>query len=220
MPDPRITIALADDHPIFREGLRKLISAHPQFEVVAEAANGADALDRVRELRPDILLLDVQMPSRGGLDTLAQLAAERLPTKVILLTAAIDRADIVRAVHLGARGVVMKDSASALLYKCIERVVAGEYWLNRETVSDLIGALQTSQVAQPAPADRLTKRERQIVAAVARGASNKDIAAQLAMSDQTVKNHLSNIFDKLGVSSRLELALYAVENALADTKSP
>src|SRR5687768_17055715 len=120
MPDTRVTIALADDHPIFREGLRRLIAAHPRFEVVAEAANGADALDQVRALRPDILLLDVHMPTRGGLDTLSQLAAERLPTKVILLTAAIDRADIVRAVNLGARGVIMKDAASTLLYKCID----------------------------------------------------------------------------------------------------
>jgi two-component system, NarL family, nitrate/nitrite response regulator NarL len=209
----QVRILIADDHPIFREGLRRLLETEPRFDIVGEAADGEEAVELLRRLRPDILLLDLRMERMDGLAVLRAMAGEGHATKVVILTAAIERADMVTAVQLGARGVLMKDAATPLLYKCIDRVMAGEYWLGRDTVGDLVAALQ-APAAQPAPAPRigLTPRERDIVKAVVDGASNKDIAAQFGVSPQTVKNHLSVIFDKLGVSSRLELALYAMHH--------
>jgi two-component system, NarL family, nitrate/nitrite response regulator NarL len=209
----QVRILIADDHPIFREGLRRLLETEPRFDIVGEAADGEEAVELLRRLRPDILLLDLRMERMDGLAVLRALAGEGHATKVVILTAAIERAVMVTAVQLGARGMLMKDAATPLLYKCIDRVMAGEYWLGRDMVGDLVAALQ-APAAQPAPAPRigLTPRERDVVKAVVDGASNKDIAAQFGVSPQTVKNHLSMIFDKLGVSSRLELALYAMHH--------
>jgi DNA-binding NarL/FixJ family response regulator len=212
---PPIRLVIADDHPIFREGVRRLLETEPRFALVGEAPDGATAFRLVRTLRPDVLLLDLQMRGFDGLRVLGELAADPGPTRVVLLTAAIEREQIVRAVQLGARGVLLKDAATPLLYKCIERVLAGEYWLGREAVADLVAGLQQPQ---PPPLDRartlLTAREREIVSAVVDGASNREIAATFGVSPQTVKNHLSAIFDKLGVSSRLELAMYAVAHGI------
>jgi two-component system nitrate/nitrite response regulator NarL len=210
-----IRLVIADDHPIFREGLRRLLEIEARFALVGEAPDGETAVQLVRRLQPDVLLLDLQMQGLDGLRVLGELASEPGPTRVVLLTAAIDRDQILEAVHLGVRGVLLKDAATPLLYKCIERVLAGEYWLGRETVADLV-----SSVRQPPAASNervrslLTARERDIVLAVVDGASNKEIAAEFGVSPQTVKNHLSAIFDKLGVSSRLELALYAMTHGI------
>jgi DNA-binding NarL/FixJ family response regulator len=214
--EPRpVRILIADDHPIFREGLRRLLETEPGFTVVGEASDGVEAMERIHELKPDILLLDLLMQRMDGIGVLRALAAEGHETRVIVLTAGIERPALVTAVQLGARGVLLKDAATPLLYKCIDRVVSGEYWLGRESVGDLVGALQqTAPTAAPARGVRLTPRERDVVRAVVDGASNKDIAAQFGVSPQTVKNHLSVIFDKLGVSSRLELALYALNHRM------
>jgi two-component system, NarL family, nitrate/nitrite response regulator NarL len=210
-----IRILIADDHPIFREGLRRLLEAEPRFAVAGEASDGQRAVDLVRTLRPDVLLLDLVMDRMDGLAVLRVLADEPHETRIILLTAAIERTAMVTAVQLGARGVLMKDAATPLLYKCIDCVVAGEYWLGRDTVGDLVSAMRQGATASPpAPRASLTARELGVVKGVVDGASNKDIAAQFGMSPQTVKNHLSVIFDKLGVSSRLELALYAMHHGL------
>src|SRR3954462_3592293 len=214
-----IRLVIADDHPIFREGLRRLIEIEERFALVGEAPDGETAVRLVRGLQPDVLLLDLQMQGLDGLRVLAELAAAPGPTRVVLLTAAIEREQILEAVHLGVRGVLLKDAATPLLYKCIERVLAGEYWLGRDTVAALVWS---GRQPTPASTDRvrslLTARERDIVLAVVDGASNKEIAAEFGVSPQTVKNHLSAIFDKLGVSSRLELALYAMTHGI--TRSP
>jgi two-component system, NarL family, nitrate/nitrite response regulator NarL len=223
MPDRRgpIRIVIADDHPIFRDGLRRLLAVEPDFVVVGEGADGHEAVERVRALRPDVLLLDLAMPGGGGLDTLRELAEGASDVRTVLLTASIDREDALEAVRLGARGVVLKTAATPLLYKCIRAVVAGEYWIGHERVHDLVASLReftASRSGGRPPASTLTRRETQVALAVLDGASNKEIAEKLGLGEQTVKNHLSSIFDKLGVSSRLELALYAVHHRLAGDK--
>ncbi len=214
-----IRIVIADDHPIFREGLRRLLEADPAFEVVGEAGDGEQAVAEVASLRPDILLLDLAMPRTNGLQALQHIVELGFPVHSVMLTAAIDSADTVRALQLGARGVVLKESATQLLFKCLHAVMSGEFWVGHERVQDIVQHLRKAgrEAQGPVtPAMMLTRRELQIVAAIVEGASNKDIGQQFGLSEQTVKNHLSHIFDKVGVSNRLELALYVVHHKVLD----
>jgi len=215
-----IRILIADDHPIFRDGLRRLLEAEPDLKVVGEACDGAEAVKLVRQLRPDILLLDLAMPRHPGLEALREMSSGPASNsvRVILLTAAAEKNQIVEALQLGARGIVMKDSATQLLLKSIHTVMAGEYWVGRESVSNLVQYLRmlvqsSGEEARQKKFGR-TPRELEIVSAVVAGYSNKEIAEYFKISEDTVKHHLSNIFDKLGVSTRLELALFAVNQSL------
>jgi DNA-binding NarL/FixJ family response regulator len=217
-----VRIVIADDHPIFRDGLRRLLEAEPDLKVLGEASDGAEAVRMARQLKPDILLLDLAMPRHPGLEALRDLStgagANATPVRVILLTAAAEKSQIVEALQLGARGVVLKDSATQLLLKAIHTVMSGEYWVGRESVSNLVQYLRTLVQSSSDEAKQkkfgLTPRELEIVAAVVAGYSNKEIAEYFKISEDTVKHHLSNIFDKLGVSTRLELALFAVNQSL------
>jgi two-component system, NarL family, nitrate/nitrite response regulator NarL len=167
-------------------------------------------------LRPDVLLLDLGLPDASGLDVLRALRAADVPTRTVLLTAGADREQMLTALQLGARGLVLKAVASAVLYRCIRSVMAGEYWFGHDRMGDMVEALRRlSSPPPPAPAESLTRRERQIVAAIVQGTTNRDISAQLGLSEQTVKNHISHIFDKVGVSSRLELALFALHHKVS-----
>jgi len=215
-----VRIVIADDHPIFRDGLRRLLEAEEGLTVLGEAADGAEAVKLARQLKPDILLLDLAMPKHPGLEALRDLstAPGANPVRVILLTAAAEKSQIVEALQLGARGVVLKDSATQLLLKAIHTVMSGEYWVGRESVSNLVQYLRTLMQSSVDEARQkkfgLTPRELEIVSAVVAGYANKEIAEYFKISEDTVKHHLSNIFDKLGVSTRLELALFAVNQAL------
>jgi len=217
---PTIRIVIADDHPIFRDGLRRLLELERDFRVVGEASDGAQAIDLVGKLQPDILLLDLAMPNLPGLEALAELARGAAPVRTIMLTAAIERTQIVEALQLGARGIVLKDSATQLLMKAVRSVMAGQYWLGRESVSDLVAALRDlmPRGGEGAPQKRfgITPRELEVISAIVAGYTNKDIAQKFSISEQTVKHHLTNIFDKLGVSNRLELALFAVNHRLTE----
>jgi two-component system, NarL family, nitrate/nitrite response regulator NarL len=213
-------IVIADDHPIFRDGLRRLLEAEADLKVLGEAGDGAEAVKLARQLKPDILLLDLAMPRHPGLEALRELStpAEATPVRVILLTAAIEKGQIVEALQLGARGVVLKDSATQVLLQAMQMVMAGEYWVHRDRVSNLVQYLHTLMQSTHAEARRrkfgLTPRELEMVSAVVAGYSNKEIAQSFKISEDTVKRHLSNIFDKIGVSTRLELALFAVNHSL------
>jgi two-component system nitrate/nitrite response regulator NarL len=206
-----VRIAIADDHQIFRDGLRRLLESEPGFEVVAEAVDGLDASRIARDVHPDVMLLDVAMPRMGGVEALTTIQPEA--TRIILLTAAIEPSELLRAIQLGARGVVLKESATRLLIDGIHRVMDDKYVIGAGVADDRdqavrhVGAQRTRRYG-------LTSRELEIVAAVVSGDSNRDIADRLAISLQTVKHHLTSIFDKTGVSSRLELALFAIRHGL------
>ena len=214
----RVRILIADDHPIFRDGLRRLLESEPGFEVVGEAQDGAEAVTMTRELRPDVLLLDLAMPRVTGLGTMKELSGSGDPVRAILLTAQIEPAEIVTALQLGARGVVLKEVATQILIKCIRCVMDGQYWVGREGVADLVQTLRQMASDQQGtkPFFGLTRRELEIVGAIVEGSANKDIAQTFKISEDTVKHHLTNIFNKAGVSSRLELALFAVHHKLVD----
>jgi len=219
----KIRIVVADDHPIFRDGLCKLLALEEDFEVVAQAQDGRQVLDVLQQYEPDILLLDLKMPGLDGLSTLQRLQVAKNKTRVIVLTASDDKNEFVQAMKLGTSGIVLKQTATELLIKSIRKVHAGEIWLDSHTTAAVIRQFVAADdsapaSAQPAPRDRerspLSQREREIVALVAQGFKNKEMAEKMFISEQTVKNHLHNIFDKLGVSDRLELALYAIHNNL------
>jgi two-component system nitrate/nitrite response regulator NarL len=214
---PEIKILVADDHLIFREGLRKLLDSEEGLTIVGEAANGNDCVKLIAKLKPDILLLDLRMPDKDGLAVLEEVNFDSLPTRVIVLTAAEDDRDVVRAMRLGARGIVLKQSASDLLVKSIYKVFGGEIWLDNHMTAEVMKAFTKSADSGPRrEKPLLSDREKEIVQLVAQGYRNKEIGEKLFISEQTVKNHLHNIFDKLGVSDRLELALYAIHHRLID----
>jgi DNA-binding NarL/FixJ family response regulator len=194
-----IRILIADDHPIVRDGLRKVLSLEHDFDVVGEAADGLEVLDKIQTLDPDVLLLDLRMPHLDGLTTLRQMARINKRTRVIVLTASEDQHEFVQAMKLGCSGIIFKQMAPEVIVNCIRKMQGGV-------------------ARQFAP--QLTPREREIIQLVAQGHRNKDMAATLFISEQTVKNHLHNIFEKLGVSDRLELALYAVHKGLLGNSSP
>lgn len=209
-------IVIADDHTLFREALRLVLSAEG-FSVVGEACDGDDAVRCVVEHRPDVLLLDLQMPRAGGLDALRQLKSGNTGVRTVILTAAISNEEVVAAVTLGAYGVALKDMPSPLLCECVRAVAHGQHWIRPQDIRELVSALRhapADALPPPTPAETLTPRERQVVAAVLEGATNRDIGAHLHLSTQTVKNHLRSVFDKTGVSSRLELALYATRHVV------
>ena len=212
-----VRVLIADDHPIFREGLKMFLGAAPGIEVVGEAADGEQAINMVAELRPDIVLLDVAMPVVPGLAVLQSLAVLNTGIRVLLLTASIERGERLRALQLGARGVVLKARTSDVLLKAIHAILADEYWVDRESIADLIDVFTASSASTgeaQASSFLLTPREREVVAAIASGLTNREAAELLQLSEQTVKRHVTNVFDKTGVSTRLELALFAVRHGL------
>ena len=216
MPQPktssshRLKILVADDHAMVRDGLVRLLSGEPDLEVVAEAGDGEAALRMTQQLAPDLLLLDVNMPKLRGPQVLERLAGKS-HAKSILLTASIDRPEMIAALEAGVRGLVMKHSGSSVLLKAIRCVAKGEFWVDRDILADWA---QKRGTTPPATQQQLTARERQIVREILSGAANRDIAQTFRLSEGTVKRHLSNIYTKLGVANRLELALYAMNPAI------
>jgi two-component system nitrate/nitrite response regulator NarL len=212
-----IRILLADDHPVVRIGVRNMLRAEGHFDVVGEASDGDEAITQTLELLPDILLLDLSMPRMPGLEAMRAIMSGSPRVKILLLTATISTQQIIEALQIGARGIVTKDALIDQLTNAIDAVMQGDYWINGQRVVNLVGALHDLMQKAAVPERKtygLTPRELEVVGCIVEGCSNRDIAKQFAISEETVKRHLSNIFDKTGVSTRLELALFAIAHQL------
>ncbi len=208
-----IRIAIADDHALVLHGLKRLLDSEPEFEVVACCGNGEEALAAARSGHVDVLLLDVRMPGLGGLDVLRALAAEQLSLSIVLLTAAVTDADAVEGLRLGARGIILKESSPDALLDCVRCVARGEQWIDSETMSRALDAVARRE-SYGSAGRLLTARELEIVRMIAQGLRNKAIAERLSISEGTVKIHLHNVYEKLGVDGRLELMLHAQKQGL------
>jgi len=215
-----IRVLIADDDPIVREVLRTTLRREPKVEIVGEAINGADAIQLAAQLRPDVLFLDLLMPVLPGMDALRELGSqgsEDIEIDIIVLCASIDERQIIEALQLGARGILLKQSLKHL-HQCLRAVVDGYYWVEDRRLSsttEIIGELlAATSIAGPEQAYNLTKRELEVISLVTLGNTNREIAEALSISEETVKRHLANIFDKVGMSSRVELAMFAVEHHL------
>jgi DNA-binding NarL/FixJ family response regulator len=218
-----IRLLIADSFPVARAGLRAILAPSLDIEIVAEAEDGSEAIDRALELDPDVVIMELRLPKTDGLTVLRTLQTRAPRTKVLLFTGSDSKDEFIEAMKLGCSGILMKNSAPALIIKSIQKVNAGEIWLDSNTTAAVI-----RQFANPAdfaapslhgngkPRERaqLSQREREIIVLIAQGYKNKEIAEKMFITEQTVKNHLHNVFDKLGVSDRLELALYAIHNSL------
>jgi DNA-binding NarL/FixJ family response regulator len=202
MPPPVITIAIVDDHTVVRDGLCRILQTEPGLKVVATAASGVEAAHIVRQVKPDIMLLDIYMANASGLDVLREFPEQH--TRFLVLTAAVNRIDLLQAVRLHAHGIVTKDAPIETLIKAIHHVAAGEYWIPR----DLLDSVAQQSGNRSTHEFGLTERELDIVDEIVAGASNKSIANKLSISELTVKRHLTNIYEKVGISSRLELATF------------
>ena len=209
-----ISLVLADDHPIVLDGLENLFRQEADFKVLGRCVNGEEALRAVREYRPDVLILDIRMFRMDGLAVLREMKKEGLSTRVVLLTVALDEDQVVEAIRLGVSGVVLKDMAPRLLVQCVRKVHAGEQWLERQSFGRAMERMLRREAGAREIAGILTPREIEIVRMAATGLRNKQIAEKLFISEGTAKIHLHNIYEKLGLSDRLELARYARDKGL------
>jgi len=207
----RIRILIVDDHPIVRSGLASVLSSQPDFDVVGEASDGQQAVAEASRLAPDLVLMDLRMPVRNGVDASAAILAERPSTRVVVLTTYASDGEVLRAIEAGAVGYLLKDVPHDELFRALRAVVRGERYLAPVVTERLMARWQ-----QPARAS-LTERELDVLRCVARGDGNKQIAASLGITEPTVKAHLVHIFDKLGVENRTAAARVAREQGLVAT---
>jgi two-component system nitrate/nitrite response regulator NarL len=217
-----IRIVIADDHPVVRIGVRNMLQSDAGLDVIGEASDGDEAITGTLELLPDILLLDLQMPRLPGLEAMRAIMSGSPSVKILLLTSTITTQQIIEALQIGARGIVLKDALADHLTTAIRAVSSGDYWIGGKRVVNLVGALHELMQQAAVPERKtygLTPRELEVVGCIVEGCSNRDIAKQFSISEETVKRHLSNIFDKTGVSTRLELALFAIAHQLVALQS-
>jgi len=218
-----IRVLIADGQPIVLEGLKAVFGHHSTIQIVGEASDGMEAIDKTVHLDPDIVLMDLRLPRVDGLTVLRSIQTRAPRSKIILFAGTENKDEFVEAMKLGCSGILLKDAPISLVEKSLVKVHAGEIWLDSTTTAAVIRQF----VASPAdynpahtngkpPRERaqLSQREREIIVLIAQGYKNKEIAEKMFITEQTVKNHLHNVFDKLGVSDRLELALYAIHNSL------
>jgi DNA-binding NarL/FixJ family response regulator len=206
--DHRIRVLIVDDHPVVRTGLRGMLSEEPRFEVVGEAEDGLRALIAVRDLEPDVALMDLRMPRMDGVAAIESIAIEHPSTRVLVLTTYDSDSDILRAIEAGATGYLLKDAPRDELFRAIESTAAGDSWLTPQVASRMMTRFRT-------PAEEpLSDRELEVLRHVARGSSNKEIAASLYISEATVKTHLVHIYRKLDVASRTAAVTAAIERRL------
>ncbi len=213
-----IRILLADRQDMFREVLRRLLELEPDFSIVGETDDGEKLVQLVAQHKPDLILLDVNLRNRSGIEALQEIAALRTGARAIFLTDSIGKSEVFRALLWGARGMVRKEDPTRLLVKSIRAVMADQFWINHQEVADVVQSLRVlaASIEQKTQmqARSLSPQQQQIVEAIVAGCSNKDIAQELAISERTVKYHLTRIFEKFGVSGRMELANYSLKNKL------
>ena len=212
------TVLIADDVPVVRLGVRRLIEAEPELELVGEAQDGLETLDMVRKFRPDLLLLDLEMPKLSGLEVMAKLGPDFEETRIAVLTGSAESKEVLKSFELGARGVIAKDVSPQEILEGIRAVFDGQYWLAGRSIPNLVATLEQlrEDAARPFKKFGLTPREAEIVAEIVKGMTNRELADKLNISEDTIKRHLSNIFDKVGASHRLELVLFAFHHKLVD----
>ena len=210
----QLKLVLADDHPVVLDGLEQLFRAQKDFTVVARCQDGAETLRAVRQHRPDVLLLDIRMPALDGLQVIRNLQKDSLPTRIVLLTAELSEDDVLEAVRLGVKGVVLKEMSPQMLIECVRKVADGEQWIERRSLTRALDKMLCREAGFREVSSILTSREIEIVRLATRGLRNQAIAEQLHISEGTVKVHLHNIYEKLGIGGRVGLTLYAREKGL------
>ena len=211
----KISVLIVDDHPVVREGLRAFLELQPDLEVVAEAADGAEALEKVGQLLPDVVLMDLVMPKMDGIATIREIRTLSPSTRILVLTSFSEDDKVFPAVKAGAHGYLMKDIRPVELAESIRSVYGGEPSLHPDIAKKLMGQLAEGEEETE---ERLTVRETEVLCLIAEGRSNKEIAAALYISEKTVKTHVSNILQKLHLADRTQAALYAVRMKIAAGK--
>jgi DNA-binding NarL/FixJ family response regulator len=210
-----IRILLVDDHVVVRQGLRMVLSTVPDFEVVGEAADGAEGVRLARELKPDVVLMDLLMPVMDGITATSHIRAQEPDIEIVALTSVLEDASVVGAVRAGAIGYLLKTTQASELCDAIRAAAAGQVQLSPQAAARLMREIRTPQLPEP-----LTSRESEVLRLLALGKANKEIAGTLAISERTAKTHVSNILAKLGVQSRTQAALYAVQVGLTHSLQP
>lgn len=208
-----ISIMITDDHSMIREGLKSLLELDDDIKVIAEAVDGRDCLDKLDVYKPDVLLLDINMPNMNGLEVLKELKARKSKVKVLVLTVHNETEYLMKAVDIGINGYVLKDSESAELKKAIRVIMDGETYIQPSLIPAL-NAKRLERNEDEEKIDSLTRRELEVLKLLAIGMYNKEVAEKLEISERTVKNHVSNIFKKLEVTDRTQAAVFAIRNNL------
>ena len=204
-------VMIADDHSLVREGIKQLLEFDGGIKVISEAANGEECLEKLEEEIPDVLLLDINMPVKNGLDVLSEIKEKKYNVKVLILTVHNDIEYLLKAIDIGVDGYILKDSESAELKRAIQAVMAGENYIQASLIPALNNRLVNRDIDKD-KIDSLTSRELEVLVKVANGMLNKEIATNLNISERTVKNHVSNIFKKIDVSDRTQAAVFAIKN--------
>jgi len=217
---PPIRVVLIDEQQLFRAGIKSILSRSDEIVVAGEAGNRTDALEAVQREQPDVVLMELAVVNGGEVSFIREIMAAAVKAKILILTGIQDAELQRKAVRLGARGLLSKDTSAEVLTKAVERVHAGEVWLDRSTTAAVFDELSRGKSARMSPEEMkmatLTAREREVIKAVGEGLKNKQIGERLFISDVTVRHHLTSIFGKLGVTDRLELVIYAYRHGLAD----
>jgi DNA-binding NarL/FixJ family response regulator len=209
-----ITVVIADDHPLILDSLERLFALEPDIKVVAQCLDGNAVLPALRAHHPDVLLLDLSMPAMGGLEVLRRMRDEGLATRVVLLTGALDEDQMIEAIGLGVRGVMLKELGPRLIVDCVRKVHAGEQWLEKHAAGRALQKMLQREAGTRELANLVTQRELEIIRMVASGLRNKEIGDKLFISEGTVKIHLHNIYQKLDVKGRMELSVLARDKRL------
>lgn len=206
-----IKVMIADDHNLMREGIKQLLEFDGSIKVIAEASNGIECLEKVKQFEPDVLLLDINMPEKNGLEVLEKLKSEKTKTKILILTVHNEIEYLIKAIDIGVDGYILKDSESAELKKAINTVFKGENYIQASLIPMLNNRLLKKDIDKD-KIESLTSRELEVLIQVTNGMANKEIATSLNISERTVKNHISNIFKKIEVSDRTQAAVFAIRN--------